>query len=338
MSLLHGQSHDGGLGGARRMARVWTLFLMAGALAWWLQAPPAPPPAELPPPYDPYDRFRCDVNAADEAALQKLPGIGPALARRIVEQRERVGGFLTLDEVRQLPGLKRQWERCGPYLLLDARRADSLRGASRQQKAQGPRTDLNRADSAAIVERAGLPGWLARRLARYRDASGGFRDWAHVARTWNLSEAQLRDLQAAFTLAPPPCIDLNRADFAALDRLPLIGEKRANAILKYRALLGFFARIEQLREVYNLPDSVFERVRPLVCVRKLPPPPIEINTAPADSLALHPYLRPKSRARRIVRYRQEAGLFRSVEDLVAAGLIEGEEAERLRPYLSFKRP
>jgi len=55
-------------------------------------------------PASPSGRDRIDVNRADEAALQRLPGIGPALARRIVEARaERP--FRSVDDLTRVPGI-----------------------------------------------------------------------------------------------------------------------------------------------------------------------------------------------------------------------------------------
>ena len=51
------------------------------------------------------DPLRIDVNDADAAALESLPGIGPALAAAIVEYRERVGSFSTLDDLDAVAGI-----------------------------------------------------------------------------------------------------------------------------------------------------------------------------------------------------------------------------------------
>ena|GEM_PF-1447403 len=45
-----------------------------------------------------------DVNAATEEELQALPGIGPGLARGLVEDRERRGPFRSLDELLRVRG------------------------------------------------------------------------------------------------------------------------------------------------------------------------------------------------------------------------------------------
>jgi competence protein ComEA len=49
-----------------------------------------------------------DINRADAPALEALPGIGPALARRILEHRERRGAFRTPEDLLQVPGIGAQ--------------------------------------------------------------------------------------------------------------------------------------------------------------------------------------------------------------------------------------
>lgn len=46
-----------------------------------------------------------DVNTADATALEELPGIGPALAERIVSYREEHGPFASVDDLTDVPGI-----------------------------------------------------------------------------------------------------------------------------------------------------------------------------------------------------------------------------------------
>ncbi len=46
-----------------------------------------------------------DLNVADETALDSLPGIGPATAAAIVERRNQVGRFVTVDDLLDVPGI-----------------------------------------------------------------------------------------------------------------------------------------------------------------------------------------------------------------------------------------
>lgn len=70
-------------------------------------APPAPgPPAPIKP---------LDVNRAAAAELAALPGVGPGLAQRIVEERERRGRFDSPEALRYVLGM-------GPKKLAAIRR------------------------------------------------------------------------------------------------------------------------------------------------------------------------------------------------------------------------
>lgn len=51
---------------------------------------------------------KLDLNAATEEELIRLPYIGPATARRIVEYRETHGAFSSVNEVLQLKGIYRE--------------------------------------------------------------------------------------------------------------------------------------------------------------------------------------------------------------------------------------
>ncbi len=55
-----------------------------------------------------------DLNAADAAALDTLPGIGPVLAERIVAWRDENGPFTAVDELGEVSGI-------GPAVLEDVR-------------------------------------------------------------------------------------------------------------------------------------------------------------------------------------------------------------------------
>lgn len=46
-----------------------------------------------------------DLNTADLAALDSLPGIGPGMARAILEERTRRGGFQTVRDLLRVPGI-----------------------------------------------------------------------------------------------------------------------------------------------------------------------------------------------------------------------------------------
>ncbi|MGC2407220.1 MAG: helix-hairpin-helix domain-containing protein, partial [Candidatus Cybelea sp.] len=58
-----------------------------------------------------------NVNEADAAELAAVPGIGRAVAARVVELREREGNFTSLDELLDVAGMTQtRLDRARPYL------------------------------------------------------------------------------------------------------------------------------------------------------------------------------------------------------------------------------
>lgn len=53
----------------------------------------------------PADDGLIDLNTADQAALETLPRIGPALAQRILDWREENGRFRSVDDLLGVPGI-----------------------------------------------------------------------------------------------------------------------------------------------------------------------------------------------------------------------------------------
>jgi len=51
------------------------------------------------------DRGTVAVNSASASELESLPGVGPVLAERIVEHRERHGAFAVVEDLLDVPGI-----------------------------------------------------------------------------------------------------------------------------------------------------------------------------------------------------------------------------------------
>lgn len=86
----------------------------------------------------PWPDMRIDLNSADEAQLDLLPGIGPSLAQRIVEDRERFGPFGSIDNLQRVSGIgPRTIERFRPHVVI-TEAVDSSVNPRREDAKDGP--------------------------------------------------------------------------------------------------------------------------------------------------------------------------------------------------------
>jgi len=67
-----------------------------------------------------------------------------------------------------------------------------------------------------------------------------------------------------------PLIDINTATLEELDSLPGIGNSRAQEIIRYREEHGGFKSVDELKEVEQIGDAIFEQIKDLVTVEPGP--------------------------------------------------------------------
>lgn len=142
-----------------------------------------------------------DPNTATTVELDRLPGVGPALADRIVADREAHGRFRTLGDLQRVAGIgARTAERLEPHVGLRSGPATNV-GPRRTPTSPGPQVregatnagsiavnaagaanarhaapiDVNAADAQMLARLPGIGPVLAARIVAYRDSAGPFR-------------------------------------------------------------------------------------------------------------------------------------------------------------------
>ena len=201
--------------------------------------------------------------------------------------------------------------------------------------------------SVEYLMRWGLSERQAQVVLNYRDGTGGIHDEEKL-RSCYVIDSLVADRmmkyivfsqpEKSITLAKteqrPDLIEINRADSTELVAVYGIGEKSAQAILRYRELLGGFYSLEQLRELKVISESNFERILQQISCDSCEIRKIDINFAGLKILAGHPYVSDRA-LRRIVKLRQLKGGWNRIEEMIDDKIFSEEEAKRLEPYLRF---
>ena len=130
-------------------------------------------------------------------------------------------------------------------------------------------------------------------------------------------------------------VAINVSDTTSFKKIKGIGSKRAVQILKYRNLLGGFKSVNQLKEVYSINDSLFESIKYFLIIKDSSLKQININLCSIRDLNRHPYIK-WNIANSIINYRNQHGLYNSLDELLKIHIIDQEIYFKIVPYLTIK--
>ena len=215
-------------------------------------------------------------------------------------------------------------------------------------------------------DRLGLNRRQIQNIRNYQAAGGSFRRKEDLQRLFTISATQYRQLEPYIRIAASAPVragetatptartsrpvveeasttaehailrvELNLADSSLLTQLPGIGPVLAARTLRYRNLIGGFVDVAQLSEVYGVSSELTERLAAQIWADSLLIRKIPVNTANINALARHPYIS-EQQARGIVNYRRLQNHINNIDELVRNNILEREDADKIRPYLSFE--
>ena len=108
-----------------------------------------------------------DLNTVDSTTLVELPQIGPYTAVRIIEFREKLGGFVDKEQLRDVKGMDdARFAAIQPYINL---------GAVEIRK-----VDVNRADFKTLVHHPYLSYEQVKRIVNQREKRGMIKNWEQL--------------------------------------------------------------------------------------------------------------------------------------------------------------
>jgi competence protein ComEA len=211
-------------------------------------------------------------------------------------------------------------------------------------------------DSEEKMTKSGVPGFISKRIIKFRSKGGKFKTKADVKKIYGLSETIFLQLSSFIKLPEETkttknvynnvpgihekksrsVFDINKADSLQLVSLKGIGPTFTSRILKYRNKLGGFISKEQLKEVYGLDSTALQEIGIYtITEQNFIPIKININDTNAALLQSHPYIGKKT-AQLIISYRNQHGNYISVDQLKNIKAISEERYLKMVPYLTIE--
>ncbi|MCL7987550.1 helix-hairpin-helix domain-containing protein [Sphingobacterium sp. lm-10] len=180
---------------------------------------------------------------------------------------------------------------------------------------------------------------LYRRIAPFIRIPSGKHERNKISRdqfVLPLSRKSVRAVYPASGVDTSVRIEVNLADTTDWKMLRGIGSVYAARIVRYRELLGGFHQLEQLREVYGLPEERLEGWLKQLYLESPRLRKIQINHWSADEMQRHPYIS-KKQAERVVNYRNQHGAYQSVDDMRKILVLDTDFFVKIEAYLDFQQ-
>lgn len=206
---------------------------------------------------------RVDLNAADQTLLEALPGIGPAKAQAILDDRTARGPFATVDDLDRVAGFgAKTVERLRPYLTVDGSASSSAivdQAALAPPPAPAPHRS---APISAVAVAHGAAQVHALRMAPPTPAAAPAPATARVA-----APAGAPPARAAVAASAEQRININTATAAELEALDGVGPVLASRIVGDRLHRGPFRTVNDLARVKGIGPAILERNRHRLAVQ-----------------------------------------------------------------------
>ena len=108
-----------------------------------------------------------DLNTVDSTTLVELPQIGGYMAVRILEFRDKLGGFVDIEQLRDVKGMdEARFAVVQPYIRIG--------------EAETKKIDVNRADFKTLVHHPYLSYEQVKRIFNQREQRGMIKNWAQL--------------------------------------------------------------------------------------------------------------------------------------------------------------
>lgn len=131
-------------------------------------------------------------------------------------------------------------------------------------------------------------------------------------------------------------IEVNTASSEDYEKLYGIGKVYAERIITFRNKLGGFYSINQIKDVFGIEDSVFQKFKKNLTIKPVQPIKININTATFEELTENPYFF-STVAKQIIGYRSKVKPFATVEDVKNLYFVKDhpEHFNKMLPYIAI---
>jgi len=210
--------------------------------------------------------FKFDPNIISDDEFSQL-GFSKFNIKTIRNYLSKGGKFRKAEDVKKIFGVKPElFQKLEPFIVIKSAQNNnhSFSDSTKTQKKYITKkvVEINSADSIELVGLYRIGPATASRIIDYRNKLGGFLKLEQLTEIWGFDEDVLYDLNGKVTVDASKAIihNVNTVSADELKTHPYFKYKLSNAIVNYRKQHGNFLKMDDLKNIVLINDSIYKRI------------------------------------------------------------------------------
>lgn len=210
--------------------------------------------------------FNFDPNIISDDEFSQL-GFSKFNIKTIRNFLSKGGKFRKPEDVKKIFGVKPElFQKLEPFIVIKSAENNnhSFSDSTKTQKKYTTKkvVEINSADSIELVGLYRIGPATASRIIDYRNKLGGFLKLEQLTEIWGFDEDVLYDLNGKVMVDASKAIihNVNTVSADELKTHPYFKYKLSNAIVNYRKQHGNFLKMDDLKNIVLINDSIYKRI------------------------------------------------------------------------------
>jgi DNA uptake protein ComE-like DNA-binding protein len=215
-------------------------------------------------------------------------GFKTYVSQRIVKYRLMGGEYKKKEDLLKISGINerlvkayydymiipKKEKRKGYYL---SKKWDKKKTPSVQEKRENKtsflpiaKKNINTASQEDLEKTHGIGPFLSSLIVKERGLLGGFIHKSQLSQIYRMDEERVNELLDNFFVPETPLIkvSINQDSIKVLLKHPYLDYRTSKAIVKYRQQHGDYRSLEELKEIYTISDSLYQKIIPYLTIKK----------------------------------------------------------------------
>jgi len=211
--------------------------------------------------------FNFDPNSCSDENFSQL-GFSKFNIKMIRNYLSKGGKFKKSDDLKKIYGVNSGlYQKLEPFIVirLNQNYSHQFSDSTKNKKVVTKKlVEINSADSIELVGLYRIGPATAAKIIDYRNKLGGFIKLEQLNEIWGFNEDLLYDLTGKIYVdaSKAKIFNINAVTSDELKTHPYFKYKISNAIINYRKQHGSYSRIEDLKNIVIINDSIYKRISP----------------------------------------------------------------------------